>query len=428
MNCRCFFIVLSLTAFALPNALLRAENTDNWPCFRGPTRQGNVAGASLPESWGETENIRWNTEVPGEGHSSPIAWGDRIFLTTAHDGGVACHVLCLNAETGAVLWDTEVFRQEVARKEGRNSYATSTPATDGKFVYAVFGSGSIAALDFEGAVKWTFREFTFYSRHGLGASPVLEDGLLILPWDWSQNPKDGEERVGWQIPWDKSFVFALDAETGKLKWKTGRGQSRISHISPNVWTDPSGRKQLISGAGDVMQGFDLKSGELLWTGESKGEGVVPSVLIAGDLAIGANGWGGSESVRAYRMTGAKGDVSASHLAWEQKKNSPRIPSMVHVPPYVYAVTEGGLAWCAQENTGELVWRERLDGTFSASPIATKDRIYVTSDAGETVVLATGAEMKVINRNQIGEPVQASPAVLGNRLLLRSNRHLFCIGL
>lgn len=404
-----------------------SAGAENWPCFRGPSRQGISAATNLPLRWSATENVKWKTAIPGEGLSSPVVWGGDLFLTCTLEGGVSCHVLCVDAASGAVKWDREVFRQEVLRKEARNSYATPTPVTDGRMVYAVFGSGGIAALDMSGKVAWTFRDFAFYSRHGLGASPVLEDGLLILPWDWSQNPRDGEEVVGWQKPWDKSFVFALDAATGKLKWKTGRGQSRIAHISPNIWIDGTGRKQLVSGAGDVVQGFDLKSGELLWTGENPGEGVVPSVLIAGDLAIAANGWSGAESVRAYRMTGAKGDVTATHLAWEQKKNSPRIPSMLHLAPHVYAFTEGGLAWCADAATGEVVWRERLGGTFSASPVAAAGRIYITADNGETSVLKPGAKFEVLARNPLGESVQASAAVSGDRLYLRGEKHLFCIG-
>jgi outer membrane protein assembly factor BamB len=302
---------------------------ENWPCFRGPTRQGVSAAKNLPLTWSATENIKWKTPVPGEGWSSPIVWENRVFLTATEDGGQSCRVLCFDASTGTLRWNSEVFRQETARKETRNSYATPTPTTDGQRVYAVFGSGGIAAVDFEGKVVWTFRQFRFYSRHGLGASPVLEDGLLVMPWDWSTDPaKEGanKERVGWQLPWDRSFVFALDAATGKLKWKTGRGMSRIAHITPNIWIDETGRKQVVSGAGDVLQGFDLKTGERLWSAKNEGEGVTPSVVIAGEVAIQANGWGGSDSVRAFKLTGAKGDVSDSALVWEQKRmrrNYPR---------------------------------------------------------------------------------------------------------
>ncbi|MGI8603957.1 MAG: PQQ-binding-like beta-propeller repeat protein [Verrucomicrobiales bacterium] len=400
---------------------------ENWPCFRGPSRQGVSGETHLPLSWDDKTHIKWKTAIPGAGWSSPIIWQDRVFVTAATADGTSCHVLCLDAASGGVLWDVEVFQQEVLRKEERNSYATPTPVTDGKSVYAVFGSGSIAALNFDGTVKWTFREWTFYSRHGLGASPVLEDGLLIVPWDWSQNPKDGPERVGWQIPWDKSYVFALNKDTGKLAWKTGRGTSRIAHVTPNVFTDETGRKQLVSGAGDVVQGFELKTGKLLWTGENKGEGVVPSIVLGDGLVFAANGFGGFDSVRAYRLKDAAGDISSTHLAWEQKKNAPKIPSLLYLSPQLYAVTEGGIAICLDGSNGEFVWRERLGGTFSGSPVAAEGRIYAVADNGETIVLAAGQEFKILSRNPIGEKVQASPAISNGRIFIRGEKRLFCIG-
>jgi outer membrane protein assembly factor BamB len=413
-------------ALALTSLAARAEN---WPCFRGPTRQGLSTAADLPVQWDASKGVKWKVEIPGEAHSSPIVWGDRIFLTTATDGGAACHVLCVSAADGRVLWNTEVFRQETARKEARNSYATPTPVTDGRRVYALFGSGGIAAVDFDGKVAWTFREFRYYSRHGLGASPLLEDGLLVAPWDWSTDPdKEGadKERNGWQIPWDRSFVFALNAADGKLAWKTLRGLSRVAHITPNLWTDSAGRKQLVSGAGDVLQGFDLKTGELLWTANNPGEGVTPSVVIADGVAIQPNGFGGANSVRAFKLQGAKGTLPAESLLWEQDKNAPKIPSLIYAAPHVLCVTENGMAWCAVAATGKLVWRERLAGSYSASPILAGGKIYITADDGVTSVLAAGEKFEVLARNPLGENVQASPAVWQNCLLLRGAKNLYCL--
>ncbi len=422
------FLRPALTLAAVAASLMPATG-ENWPCFRGPSRQG-TSTEKLPLTWSATEGVLWKTAVPGEGWSSPIVWGDRLFLTATTENGASCHVLCFSTADGKLLWNTPVFRQETARKESRNSYATPTPATDGTRVYAVFGGGGIAAVDFAGKLVWTNTERRFYSRHGLGASPVLEDGLLVMPWDWSTDPaKEGaeNERVGWQLPWDRSYVFALHAETGKLAWKTMRGQSRIAHITPNVWTDETGRKQVVSGAGDVLQGFDLKTGELLWTGANEGEGVTPSVLIADGVAIQANGWGGADSVKAFRLSGARGTLPESALAWEQKKNAPKLPSMVHVSPHVWSITEAGMAWCARADTGEVLFRERVGGTYAASPVVSDGRIYITADNGETLVIAAAPKLKVLARNPLGEKVQASPAASGGRLYLRGETHLFAIG-
>jgi outer membrane protein assembly factor BamB len=426
MKLRCCLFLPFVLTLAAGSAL-----AENWPCFRGPSRQGVTEAKDLPLKWSETESVKWKTEIPGQGHSSPIVWGDRIFVTTATDGGASCQVLCLSAADGKVLWQKEVFRQETARKEGRNTYATPTPVTDGKRVYAVFGGGGIAALDFSGNVAWTFTEFRFYSRHGLGASPLLEDGLLVMPWDWSTDPdKEGadKERVGWQLPWDRSYVFALNTETGKIAWKTGRGTSRIAHITPNLWQEPGGRKQVISGAGDVVQGYDLITGERLWSASNPGEGVSPSLIIAGDLAIQPNGFQGAESVRAFKIPGAKGETGEATMAWEQKKNPPKMPSLLHVPPHIVAVTEGGMVWRADAQTGEVLWRERLDGsTFASSPLLAGSRIYITGDEGLTFVFSSGEKFELLTTNPLGEKVQASPAVWQNNLLLRGDKHLYCIG-
>lgn len=410
--------------------LMPATSQDNWPCFRGPSRQGTASGPALPLKWSATENVKWKSEVPGEGWSSPVVWGNNVFLSSAEQAGTSCRVLCYDATSGALKWNTEVFKQATARKETRNSYATPTPVTDGKHVFVVFGGGGIAAVDFEGKTVWTFTEYHFYSRHGLGASPLLEDGMLVMPWDWSTDPdKEGadKEKVGWQLPWDRSYVFALSAATGKLAWKTGRGASRIAHITPTIWTDESGRKQVVSGAGDVLQGFDLKTGERLWSAKNEGEGVTPSVVIAEGVAIQPNGWGGSDSVKAFRLAGAKGDVSESAFVWEQKKNAPKLPSMVYVAPHLYCITEGGMAWCAKADSGEVVYRERIGGTFASSPVVSGGRIYIVNDQGETVVLPAGPRFEILSRNPLGENVQASPAVSGGRLFIRGGKNLYCIG-
>lgn len=402
-------------------------NADNWPQFRGPNTQGHSIETNLPLKWDANENIAWKTPLPGEAWSSPIVWGDRIFVTTATEAGASCRVLALHRKNGAVLWEKEVFKQTTKRKEGRNSYATPTPATDGKRVYVCFGDGSFAALNYEGREIWTNRDYPFYGQHGLGTALLLHDGLLIMARDGSSDGED--KKMGWQTPWDKSYVLALDAATGKQRWKAGRGLSRISHGTPAIWRAPDGRKHVVSEAGDVLQGFDLKTGSRLWSSEVIGEGKVPSVVLGDGLAFTAGGWGGKESIKAFRLPGQANtvDLKETNLLWEQRKGMPKVPSMIYVRPYLFAITDVGVATCMKAETGELLWQQRVGGNFSASPVAAEGRIYFVGDNGETTVIKAAPEFTVLAKNPLGESVQASPAISQGQLFIRTERHIVAIG-
>lgn len=410
-----------LTASFLCLTLLHAEN---WPQFRGPDAQGHSSETGVPLKWSATENVAWKTEIPGESWSSPIVWGDRVFVTTAAENGESCRVLALDRKEGAILWNREVFRQETRRKEGRNSYATPTPATDGERVYACFGDGSFAALTFAGEVQWVNRDYKFYGQHGLGTAPILHAGLLLMARDGSSDGED--KKLGWQTPWDQSYVVALDAKTGRERWKGKRGLSRISHGTPAIWKAPDGKAQVISEAGDVVQGFDLLTGERLWTSLVAGEGKVPSMVLADGLAITSGGWGGKETIKAFRLGGV-GDLKESNLVWEQKKGMPKVPSMIYVKPHLFAITDGGVASCLKADTGEQVWQERVGGNFSASPVAAAGRIYFVGDNGDTTVIAAAPEFRVLATNPLGERVQASPAISQGQFFIRTEKHLFCFG-
>jgi outer membrane protein assembly factor BamB len=416
-----------MSSFAALLLLLCAQD---WPRFRGPDGQGHSAETGLALEWTATTNVAWKTAIPGEGWSSPIVQGDRIFLTAALDGGKSCHVICVSAADGKILWNTKVFEQATERKEGMNSYASSTPCTDGKRVYAVFGGGGAAALELDGTVAWTNLDVKFYSRHGLGASPIVHDGLLVMPYDGStrvtaagQYPKvTDEERTGWQIPWDKAEVVALDVATGKRAWTAKRGMSRIAHATPIVVDG-----QILSIAGDVVQAFEPKTGKLLWTARSEGEGLTPSPVVADGMVFTSSGFP-AKMLRGIKL-GGTGDVTKTNIVWETKKGCPTRPSLLYVKPYLYAVTEDGVASCYKSESGEVVWQERLipgKAAFSASPVFADGRIYTLSESGEAVVLAPGAEFKVLARNPLGEKCQASMAISRGRIFIRSDKSLFCI--
>ena len=422
---------LRLLEILLLSSIAANVRAENWPEFRGPTRQGLSAEQNLPLHWNANSNIAWKIEVPGQGWSSPIVWDGRVFMTATTENGTRCHVLCVERDSGKLLWNKQVVQQLPLRKENKNSYATPTPVTDGSQVYAVFGSGAIVAVKFDGSVAWTNTEVQFYSRHGLGASPILHGDLLIMPFDgsnrvqeagkWPDNSK--EERLGWQIPWDKSEIAALDRRTGRRVWTARRGQSRIAHVSPIIYRE-SGQDRLLSIAGDAVQGFDLKTGERLWSVYCQGEGVTPSPVLAGQLVVASSGFE-KTTLRGIRP-GGRGDLTSSNIVWEQKKGVPTQSSLLYAKPNVYAVTDGGIATCYQPGDGAIVWQERVGGNYSASPVFADGRIYFLNEAGETTVIDAGPEFRIVARNPIGETCQASMAVSRQRLFIRSDKSLFCI--
>jgi outer membrane protein assembly factor BamB len=352
-------------------------------------------------------------------------WQDLIFITTATDEGKSCRVLGLDRKTGIVRWNEEVFQQSPGHEESRNTYATPTPATDGQRVYSCFADGSFAALDFDGKLVWTNRSYPFYSQHGLGTSPILHADRLIMARDGSNPGTD--KSLGWQKSWDQAFIVALDTRTGQERWKARRGLSRISHGVPTIWSTPDGHAELVSEAGDVVQGFDLMNGRRIWSSEVIGEGKVPSTVIGGGLVYTAGGWGGRESLKAFKL-GAQGELGTNNLVWEQKKGiMPKIPSMLYLEGRLFVITENGLATCLKADTGEILWKERLGGNYSASPVSAAGCVYFTSDSGETTVVEAASQFHVLSKNPIDEKVQASLAISRGQIFIRTQKHLLAIG-
>jgi outer membrane protein assembly factor BamB len=407
-----------LTAVIVAGPLAVAVGAEPWPGFRGPTGQGFSKEIRLPVSWSTTRDVIWKTPIPGESWSSPVVWGGRVFVTTARDQGRACHVLALDRRTGDVLWDTLVFSQTLKRKEGRNTYATPTPATDGARVYASFGDGSFVAVDVvNGKVVWTNRDFPFYGQHGLGTSLVLYRDLVIMARDGSSEGDD--KALGWQTPWDQSFVIALDARTGRPRWKASRGLSRIAHVTPIV-ARIAARDVLVSPAGDVVQAFDLVTGARLWSVPSAGEGVVPSPVFAGGLVVTVSGFG-APTVRAVRPG------TTPQVAWEQTKGVPMQASPVASEGFIFLVSDTGILSALDQTSGAQVWQQRLEGAFSASPVAADGKLYLLNESCETFVVAPGASYALLSRNPLEGQCQASMAVSGGVLFIRSDSAVYAIG-
>lgn len=406
--------------------------SEDWPRFRGPTGQGLSSETRLPTSWTQDQGIRWKAEIPGIGWSSPIIWRDQVLVTTVTDDNTHCRILAFDRTSGKLLWNTLTHEMVPLRKEQKNSYASPTPVTDGQRIYAVFGDGTQVAVDFQGRVLWKNQDIRFYSRHGLGASPMLYGNLLIMPFDGSNRVEKAgewpntslEEQIGWRTPWDRAEITALDVATGKRVWVARRGKSRIAHVSPNL-VSVDGKPQIVSPAGDAIQGFDPATGELIWTVYSQGEGVTPSFAHGDGLVFTASGFE-KTTLRTVR-TGGKGDVTATHVAWEQRKGTPTQPSLLYVSPHLHSITDGGIAHCYDAKTGQVLYAERVGGNHSASPVYADGHIYFLSEEGETTVIESGPKFEIVARNKMNEKCQASLAVSQGHLFLRTERHLFCIG-
>ena len=405
-------LALSLTACGSVSA-------ENWSRFRGPNGQGISSEVNLPVQWTAQDNVAWKTSIPGNGWSSPIVYDDYVFLTTATEEGTSCRVICVKRDDGSIAWNTEVHRQVPGAKRRQNSYATPTPVTDGERVYAVFYDGTVVAVDFSGNPVWKNSEVKFFSLHGLGASPVIAHEQLIMPFDGSSRDN---QRVGWKTPWEKAVVLSLDTATGSVRWKAKRGESRVGHVTP-ILVDSGA--QIISAGGDRVQGFDARTGKRVWSIYSQGEGVTPSPVVGNGLIFTSSGFE-APTIRAIRL-GGEGDVTETHIDWEQKKGVPALASPLYLHPYLYTITRDNILHCIQAATGDIVWLRRLKGTHSASPVLADGRIYVLSEEGVTLVLRPGSRYDEVARNEIGETCLASMAVSQGQFYIRSSENLYCIG-
>jgi len=402
---------------------------ENWPCFRGPSHQGISTEQGLPLHWSASSNVLWKVAIPPLGWSSPIVWGDSLFLTTSPADGKVLRLLRIDRRTGNTLWDRPVVDQDPIRKDEGNSWATSTPVTDGEHVYITSFNGTFVAVDFQGQPVWTNLATRFYLKHGLAASPLLHGDTLVLPCDGTTT-NAADPQLGWQKPWDGSYLIALDKRTGKVRWKTLRGTSRVAFSSPNLAT-VEGRPQVVSAAGDVVQGFDLETGERVWTYENYGEGVVPSVVVGDNLVFCASGFntGGRypEAVRAFPL-GKRGAFAQTNAVWQESANVPKITSFAYSKPYLFILNENGLLNCFKAETGEVVWRERLSGKYEPSPVVAEGRLYLLSSKGKTTVIEAGPEFKKLAENSLDdEKTGGSMAVSGGCFYIRSETNLYCIG-
>lgn len=409
---------LALALLLAAGTLFAAEPAATWPEFRGPTAQGISAATNLPLTWSPTENVAWKVVVPGSGWSSPVVGDGKIYFTTgvvAEGVGTSLRALCLDGATGRTLWDTEVFKPtEVPEQHplhSKNSPASPTPILAGDRLYVHFGHHGIAALDLTGNIRWRNNRFRYDAVHGNGGSPVFVEGRLIFAADGAKDPA----------------VMAIYAAIGDIAWKTPRPievRQPFSFCTPLVIEVGGQRQVIIPGAG-IVSALNPRDGRELWHATYKnGYSVVPRPGFAHGLVFISTGYNRADLL-AIKADGA-GDVTDTHIAWRTSKGAPLTPSFLVVGDELYAVNDGGIATCWDARTGEVHWQQRIDGNFSASPLAAGDRLYFQSETGICTVLKAGKTFEKLAVNKLEERSLASFAVIDRALLIRTAAHLYRI--
>jgi hypothetical protein len=404
-------------ADGLWNAIRAYVSGGNWPEFRGPTVDGHALVAGLPLTWSETEHIAWKTPIHDLGWSSPVVWQKQIWLTTAREDGSQLFAVCVDRDSGQIVHDVKVF--DVAKPDHVatvNSYASPTPAVDEQHVYVHYGTYGTACLDRNTAqIVWTRRDLNCDHHEGPGSSPILFEKLLIVH-------VDGR---------DVQYIIALDKNTGETAWKSDRSvdysqysdNMRKAFCTPTV-IDLGTRLELISPAAKAIFGYDPRTGEELWKVRHDGWSNVPRPVFGHGLVFIVNDF---DRPQLYAIRpGGDGDVTDSHIAWQMRQGVPAQPSLLLIGPYLYGVTDLGVALCLNATTGEQVWKERLGGSFTASPIYANGRIYYFGQDGATSVIAPGGEYEVLATNTLDGELKATPAVADGAIFLRTRTHLYRI--
>lgn len=390
------------------------EGATYWPRWRGPSGQGHVPAGQYVDRWSPTEPVRWKAAVPGRGNSSPIVWGDRLFVTTAEADGAKLSLLAFNRADGRRLWQTAIPQEGVESVHQKNGYASATPATDGQLIYASFGGHGLAAFDFAGKLVW-HREFGVINNyHGPAGSPVLYKDRIFLYQDQKASP-DGA-----------AFVAAFDKKTGRTLWQTPRAES-VGWGTPVVISTGE-RDELVVSSQRRVAAYDPQTGRELWTARGMSFEVIPTPVVGHGLVFASSGRAGP--TLAIRP-GGSGDVTATHVAWSTPKGSPFVPSGIVVDDLLYLVNDMQSVLTVYEAaTGVLAYQGRLGVAqregFSASPVAVNGKVFFTNDEGQTFVVQAGREFKLLHVNELGSRTLASPALVDGTWYWRTDAGLVAI--
>ena len=433
------FLLISLCAIP--------ASSQQWPSFRGDNGAGTVDGQPLPGKW-QPANTKWKTPIPGLAHSSPIVWGDRVFITTAvsqnsdaafktetddndpviENARYSWRIYCLNRLTGRIQWE-RVAHEGVPRvkRHLKASQANSTPVTDGRYLVTVFASEGLFCYDTDGRMLW---------RQDLG---ILDPGLHDDPsvqWGYASSPVIWKNLVIVQCDGHaQSFIAAFDLQTGKRVWSMPRGELP-SWSSPVIYRGRT-RDELITNAPKFIRAYDPRTGKELWRFANSDLIVqVPAPFIANDLIYVTGGWPGGRPIKVLRP-GANGDISVkvgqhsnANLAWFAERGGPYVPTPIVYDNHLYICGDRGVLTCLNAKTGEQLYQRRINEQsigFSASPVAGDGKLFMASEDGDVYVIKAGPVYELMSVNQMGEPIIATPAIAGGMIIVRGQHHVFAIG-
>lgn len=390
----------------------------DWPQFLGPNYRSEAhPEIDLPREWSESTNVAWRTDIPGLGWSTPVIVGDAIYLTTAverPDSGFDLQLVNIDAGGGKIRWRKTVFAEPADAPDihKKNSHASPTPVVEGDRIYTHFGHQGTACLDrHTGEMIWSNREHTFNPVHGNGGSPLLVDGLLVFTCDGSESP----------------YTVALDAASGRDVWRVDRGVTAdrpFSFCTP-IALEVDGQTQIVSTGSNIVQAIDT-AGNVVWSVRFEGFSVTPRPLYVEGLVILSTGFM-TPQMLAIDPSG-QGDVTDTHVRWRSDAKAPNTPSPVVIGGVLLIVSDSGIASGLDVQTGETLWRQRLGGNYSATPLVRGDMAYLLSEEGVCQIARVSRDgIEVLGKNQLPGRTFASPTPLGNRLLIRNEQTLFAIG-
>jgi outer membrane protein assembly factor BamB len=395
-------------------ALVLTGTAQEWTRFRGPNGSGLSDAKTIPTKWSATD-FNWKVVLPGAGHSSPVLWGDKVFVTSCDEKAGKFLVLCLKAGDGSTFWKKE-FPLIPSEKHNLNSFASSTPTVDADRVYLCRTEAAhvtLCALTHGGEQVWGKDLGPFTAQHGGGTSPILHDGMVIFP----------DEQSG------ESFLIAVDASTGETRWKTPRTSGAGSYSTPCVYQPKQGQAQLIFNS-EVhgVSGLAPDTGKVIWEfTKAFDKRSVSSPVIAGEFIIGSCGSGGGGNFVVAVRPGIPATGAKPARAYEVRRSAPYVPTSICVGDWLYLWSDAGIVSRVHAATGEVKWQERAGGNFFSSPVCVDGRLFCVSTTGEVVVVGVSEKFEVLARNPLGETTHSTPAVAAGRMYIHTSGHLVSVG-